>query len=153
MHSQQHIILFDGVCNLCDNGVQFIIKKDKKNIFKFPALQSELGQKMLTKHKIDTEKLDIFVYIQKGKVYIKSTAALKIARELKGGWQLFYVFTILPAFFRNWLNLFSTPKKSSGHNRDQSKIALKGKLVRVHRFDSFIIILYPLLIKTSTKLF
>jgi len=102
MNSEQHIVLFDGVCNLCNNGVQFIIKKDKRNLFNFAALQSEYGEILLNKHQINTENMDSFVYIQKGKAYVKSTAALKIAKELKRGWQLFYVFIIFPAFFRNW---------------------------------------------------
>ena len=101
MNSNQHIVLFDGVCNLCNNGVQFIIKKDKKNLFKFAALQSEFGQKLLEKHQISTENMDSFVYVHQEKAYIKSTAALKIAKELKRGWQLFYIFIIIPAFIRN----------------------------------------------------
>lgn len=102
MELSQHIILFDGVCNLCNGGVQFIIKKDKKNLFKFAALQSEFGQELLKKHQISTESMDSFVYVYQDSAYTKSTAALKIARELKRGWQFFYVFIIIPSFIRNW---------------------------------------------------
>ncbi|NJO90033.1 MAG: thiol-disulfide oxidoreductase DCC family protein [Chloroflexia bacterium] len=101
MDVNERIILFDGVCNLCNSGVQFIIKKDKKNLFKFAALQSELGQKILKEHQLSTKNMDSFVYTHGGKVYTKSTAALKIAKELKRGWQAFYIFIIIPAFFRN----------------------------------------------------
>jgi predicted DCC family thiol-disulfide oxidoreductase YuxK len=101
MDLNEHIVLFDGVCNLCNSGVQFIIKKDKKNLFKFAALQSEFGQEILGNYDISTKNMDSFVYVHKGRAYTKSTAALKIARELKRGWQLFYVFIVIPAFIRN----------------------------------------------------
>ncbi len=103
MKKEQRIILFDGVCNLCNSGVQFIIKKDRKNLFKFAPLQSEFGQGILEKHDLKTKNMDTFVYAYMGKTYTKSTAALKIAKELKRGWQLFYAFIIIPAFFRNFI--------------------------------------------------
>ncbi len=103
MKKEQRIILFDGVCNLCNSGVQFIIKKDKKNLFKFAPLQSEHGQEILEKHQISTKNMDSFVYAYKGRAFTKSTAALKIAKELKRGWQLFYVFIVIPAFLRNFV--------------------------------------------------
>ncbi|MDF1546177.1 MAG: thiol-disulfide oxidoreductase DCC family protein [Bacteroidales bacterium] len=98
-----NIVLFDGVCNLCNGGVQFIIKRDKKNIFKFAALQSEFGQAQLVKYKLDTSSFDSFILIKNEAIFQKSTAALKIAKELKSGWQFFYVFIIIPAFIRDWL--------------------------------------------------
>jgi predicted DCC family thiol-disulfide oxidoreductase YuxK len=103
MDLYQHIVLFDGVCNLCNSGVQFIIKKDKRNLFKFAALQSDFGKELLEKYQINTKSLDTFVYVNKDKAYIKSTAALKIAKALKRGWQIFYIFIIIPAFIRNFI--------------------------------------------------
>lgn len=103
MEVYQHIVLFDGVCNLCNSGVQFIIKKDKRNLFKFAPLQSAFGQELLKKYQISTASMDTFVYVNKDKAYIKSTAALKIAKELKRGWQIFYVFIIIPTFLRNFI--------------------------------------------------
>ncbi len=103
MDLYQHIVLFDGVCNLCNSGVQFIIKKDKRNLFKFAALQSDFGKELLVKYQIDTKSLNTFVYVNKDKAYIKSTAALKIAKALKRGWQIFYIFIIIPAFIRNFI--------------------------------------------------
>ena len=120
MNSVQHIILFDGVCNLCNNGVQFIIKKDKKNLFKFAPLQSELGEKLLNKYHIDTQNMDSFVYVQNDKAHIKSTAALKIAKELKRGWQLFYIFIIIPPFFRNWFYDFVAKNRYRWFGRKDS---------------------------------
>ncbi len=97
------IILFDGVCNLCNNAVVFIIKRDKKDVFRFAAIQSDEGEKLIKKHNIDTSKTDSIILIENDTYSVKSTAALKIAKHLKGGYPLLYGFIILPAFFRNWV--------------------------------------------------
>jgi predicted DCC family thiol-disulfide oxidoreductase YuxK len=97
------IILFDGVCNLCNGSVVFIIKRDKKDVFRFAAIQSEEGQKLVKQYQIDTTKVDSILLLDGKNYYAKSTAALKIARHLKGGYPLLYGFMILPAFFRNWV--------------------------------------------------
>lgn len=97
------IILFDGVCNLCDASVQYIIKHDKKDVFRFVALQSDLGEK-ITKHiGIDCSKTDsIVLYEPKIAYYTKFEAALKIANEL-GGWvSLLRFFSIFPKAIQNW---------------------------------------------------
>jgi predicted DCC family thiol-disulfide oxidoreductase YuxK len=95
------IIFFDGVCNLCNNSVQFIIKRDKKNKFKFASLQSSFAKNNLSKY-IDVDKLESIVLLNENKLYTKSTAALLIARELSGMWPIFYVFIIIPPFIRDW---------------------------------------------------
>lgn len=78
------IILFDGVCNLCDSSVQFIIKHDFKDIFRFVAIQSELGSKILNYLGIDSSKVDsIILYIPNEDYYTKATAVFLIAKELK----------------------------------------------------------------------
>lgn len=97
------IILFDGVCNLCNNSVVFIIKRDKKDIFRFAAIQSTEGEKLIEKHGIDTSKTDSIILMEGDSYSVKSTAALKIAKHLKGAYPLLYIFIILPAFFRNWV--------------------------------------------------
>ncbi len=95
------IILFDGVCNLCNSTINFVIKKDKRNIFKFATLQSETGQTLLNKLKIDSLETDSIVLVDGEKSYVKSTAALKIARNLSGVYPLLYAFLILPKFIRD----------------------------------------------------
>lgn len=95
------IVLFDGVCNLCNNSVQFIIKHDKKNIFKFASLQSAIGQQLLKTYELPTSNFSSFVLIQHNKTYTQSTAALKIAQQLNGPIKLLYAFMIVPAFIRN----------------------------------------------------
>lgn len=96
-------ILFDGVCNLCNGAVTFVIRHDKKNVFQFAALQSAVGIAMATKHGVDTSKTDSILLIDQDKIYAKSTAALKIARHLSGGYPLLYGFMIVPNFIRNWV--------------------------------------------------
>lgn len=95
------IILFDGVCNFCNNSVNFIIERDKENYFKFAPLQSEIGQKLLEEHNIDRTVTDSVVLIENGKAYVRTTAALRIARKLSGAWRLLYGFIIVPSFVRD----------------------------------------------------
>ncbi len=97
------IILFDGVCNLCNSSVQYVIKHDKKDIFRFVALQSELGQKIAKHIGVDTSKIDsIVLYEPKIAYYTKAQAAFKIANEL-GGWiSLLTFFSIFPNALQNF---------------------------------------------------
>jgi predicted DCC family thiol-disulfide oxidoreductase YuxK len=95
------IVLFDGVCNLCDNSVLFILKRDEKGYFQFASLQSEAGQEILKNNNLPTEDFGSFVLVEKGKLYQRSTAALRVCRRLGGAWPLMYAFIIVPAFMRN----------------------------------------------------
>ncbi len=96
------IILFDGVCNLCDSTVQFIIKHDKKDIFRFVALQSELGQQIVKHIGVDTSKTDSILLYEPGVAYYyKAEAAIKIAAELGGIYSLMQGFSVLPKSFSN----------------------------------------------------
>jgi len=97
------IILFDGVCNLCNSSVQFIIKRDPESRFRFAALQSPFGQEQLRKFHLPVNQLYSVMLIENGQVFQKSTAALKIARNLSGGWPLLYGFILVPPFMRNWI--------------------------------------------------
>lgn len=98
------IILFDGVCNLCDSSIQFIIKHDKKDIFRFVALQSEIGLEIINHIGIDTSKIDSILLYEPGKAYYyKAQAALKIAKELGGIYTAISWFSILPTFLTNMI--------------------------------------------------
>lgn len=97
----QPVILFDGICNLCNRSVQFIIRKDKKKEFRFASLQGKTGQELLKKFDLPVNNLNSFVLVVDGKAYTRSTAALTIARRLGGGWRLFYAFIIIPHFIRD----------------------------------------------------
>ena len=95
------IILFDGICNLCNGAVNFVIKRDPGNVFKFAPLQEKQGALLLKTHAIDIQKLDSIVLIENGNVYTKSSAALRIARKMSNLWPLFFVLLIIPSFIRD----------------------------------------------------
>ncbi len=98
------IILFDGVCNLCDNVVQYIIRHDKKDVFRFVALQSELGRQITRHIGIDTKAVDSIILYEPGVAYFyKSGAAIEIAREFGGLFHFGTLFKIIPGALRNWI--------------------------------------------------
>ncbi|GAB4487659.1 MAG: thiol-disulfide oxidoreductase DCC family protein [Saprospiraceae bacterium] len=101
------ILLFDGVCNLCNASVQWVLKRDRNGIFKFAALQSEIGQRLLQQFGFSQENFDTVVLVDGEKVFTRSDAPLEIARRLGGLWSLFFVFKIIPRFLRdavyNWV--------------------------------------------------
>lgn len=98
------IILFDGVCNLCDSAVQFVIQHDKKDIFRFVAIQSELGQQILKHIGINLIYIDSIILYEPGiAYYYKSQAALEIAKNLAGFWHFGTVFRIIPTGISNQL--------------------------------------------------
>ena len=101
---QKHpVILFDGVCNFCNAGVNFIIKQDKKRVFRFAALQSPTGQKLLDVFHLPKEGFDSFVVIDDGVAYKKSTAGLKVYGKLPWYWKWTQMFWVVPPFIRNGL--------------------------------------------------
>ena len=96
------IIHFDGVCNLCNSAVQYIIARDKKDVFRFVALQSELGQEICIYIGIDTKKVDSIILYEPGiAYYLKSEAALKIATEFNSIYSLLSLFKIFPQYSRD----------------------------------------------------
>lgn len=102
-NKEPHILLFDGVCNLCNSIVQFTIKRDPKAKFKFASLQSESGQTLLKKFGLPTDDFDSFVFINGDKYFLKSSAGLHVLKELGGIWKLFYVFIIFPRPLRDFV--------------------------------------------------
>ncbi|MCL9804512.1 DCC1-like thiol-disulfide oxidoreductase family protein [Flavobacterium amniphilum] len=96
------IILFDGVCNLCDSSIQYIIKRDKNDQFRFVALQSELGQKILIHLGISDRNIDSIVLYEPGKAYYyKSSAVIRITVYLGGLVSLLSIFKPFPRKFRD----------------------------------------------------
>lgn len=90
------IILFDGICNLCNQSVQFIIKRDPKGYFQFASLQSEVGRSLLARYNIKQDMQSI-ILIDEDKYYTKADAALRICSKLKGLWKLISIFIIIPS--------------------------------------------------------
>ncbi len=102
-NAKSPILLFDGICNLCNGTVQFIIKRDPKGKLKFAALQSESGQALLKKFGLPTDHFDTFIFIKEEKYYLKSRAVLEVLKELGGVWKIFYVFLYLPHPVRDFV--------------------------------------------------
>ncbi len=96
--------MFDGVCNLCNGAVQFIIKRDKKDLFRYAALQSEIGEKLVEERGIDTSKVDSIVLVEPGVAYYtKSDAVLRIGQGFGGLWKGLALFTWIPRIIRDAL--------------------------------------------------
>ena len=101
---RQHIILFDGVCNLCNSTVNFVLKNEKKPIFRVASIQSETGKELLKWCGLPSDYNQAVVYLENGKVHLGSTAALKIGQELTFPWSvLSYTGIIVPRFIRDWV--------------------------------------------------
>ena len=104
----QRIILFDGVCNLCNSAVKFVLNRDTNSVFNFASLQSDVAKKLLGNSEVSHSDSGTIVLIDNGKVYTRSTAALRVCKYLSGLWPLMTVFMIVPRFIRDWVyNLIS----------------------------------------------
>jgi predicted DCC family thiol-disulfide oxidoreductase YuxK len=99
--NKSDVILFDGICNFCNSTINFIIKRDKKKLIRFAPLQSDAGQQLLTAFNLSTTEFHSFIYIENGKVFTESTAALRVCKKLTALWPLLYGFIIVPKFIRN----------------------------------------------------
>jgi predicted DCC family thiol-disulfide oxidoreductase YuxK len=97
------VILFDGVCNLCNGFVQFVLKRDKNKTFQFASLQSKYGTDLSLHFNLPTVNFDTVVLYDGEKILTKSDAILKITSSLKGIWKATVVFMIVPRFIRNWV--------------------------------------------------
>ncbi|MBO0935312.1 thiol-disulfide oxidoreductase DCC family protein [Fibrella sp. HMF5335] len=96
-----NLLLFDGVCNLCNGVVQFVIRHDPAGRFRFAALQSDAGQTLLQQFGLSTTQFDSFVYVRDGRFYTESTAALRVARDMGGAMSLLWGLMIVPRFIRD----------------------------------------------------
>ncbi|AMQ57984.1 thiol-disulfide oxidoreductase DCC family protein [Algoriphagus sanaruensis] len=99
--NRKSIILFDGVCSLCNASIDFVLKRDKHNRFLVGALQSEAGRKLKEAHQIPEEYFDSLILIENGQAFFKSTGALKIAKDLSGIWPILYPLIFLPKGLRD----------------------------------------------------
>lgn len=95
------VIYFDGECNLCSGSVQFILKRESKEQFRFASLQGESGQAFLKKHSYPVDHFDSFILDEDGKIFTRSTAALRVSRNLNFPWPLLYIFIVVPRFIRD----------------------------------------------------
>jgi predicted DCC family thiol-disulfide oxidoreductase YuxK len=100
-HDSKPVLLFDGVCKFCHGSIQFVIKRDRTQRLYFCPLQSARGQQMMAQHHVEDSGLNSMVLLDNGKVYRKSTAALRIARQLSMPWPLMSIFLLVPAPVRD----------------------------------------------------
>ena len=101
--TDQPIIIFDGVCNLCEYSVQFIVKHDRQARFKFVSAQSEKGNDLQRLNGVDTLQDGTVILLKNGQVYVKSDAAVEIAKDLDGLWRFLHVFKFIPKPVRDFI--------------------------------------------------
>jgi len=99
--NEHALVLFDGVCNLCNGAVNFIIDHDPDRYFRFAPLQSDLAERILENREGGDARLSTIVLVEGGEVFVRSTAALRIARHLSGPWPLLYAALIVPRPLRD----------------------------------------------------
>ncbi|MFB9328488.1 thiol-disulfide oxidoreductase DCC family protein [Paenibacillus aurantiacus] len=97
------IMLIDGECALCHGITRFVIERDRATRFRFVALQSPVGIRLLKRHGLPVGDMDTFVLIDGGRAYVKSAAALRVLRKLGGGWRLLSLCLVVPKFIRDWV--------------------------------------------------
>jgi predicted DCC family thiol-disulfide oxidoreductase YuxK len=102
MSDESHILLFDGVCNLCNKLVMFIIIIDKRAKIRFASLQSESGKSLLKACNMSENEIDSVVYISDHELFIKSNAILHLLKDIGNGWNLFFGLIIIPSFIRDF---------------------------------------------------
>ncbi|WP_264550927.1 thiol-disulfide oxidoreductase DCC family protein [Flavobacterium sp. N2038] len=115
------IILFDGICNLCDSAVQFIIKNDKKDLFRFVALQSDLGKEICNYIGVDQSKIDSIILYHPGVAYYyKSSAVIEIAEDLGGIYSVLSICKIFPEKLRNIIYNYIAKNRYKWYGKKES---------------------------------
>jgi predicted DCC family thiol-disulfide oxidoreductase YuxK len=105
------LLLFDGVCGLCNRWVDFVVRTDRKGVFKFAPLQSVTGQAILPRHGLPTDDLTTIVLVRGARIDRYSTAALEILRRLGGVWSMLYVFVLVPPPVRDMVYEFVAARR------------------------------------------
>jgi len=121
-NGNKNIVVFDGVCILCNKTVQWIIRNDSKSKFRFTSAQSKMGQLLLKEH-VSADSFKSILYITDNRVYLKSTAVLRILRGLDGGFQLLYSLIIIPRIFRDMVYDFIANRRYKWFGKRDSCIA------------------------------
>lgn len=97
----RRVVLFDGLCKLCNASVDFIIRRDREDRFRFATLQSQVGLELARRHRIPVARLSSVILVEGDEVYTRSTAALRILRALPGGYGLLYPLILVPPIIRD----------------------------------------------------
>lgn len=118
-----HIVFFDGVCNLCNKSVDFILKRDHHRKFRYASLQSSIADNMLGEKGVDTSDIRTIILLKDQKIFYKSDAVLEIARDLRPPWPVLYIFKLVPRFIRDAMyNLISKNRYNWFGKRDTCRI-------------------------------
>ena len=99
---RNHVIFFDGVCNFCNNSVNFLIDRDPGAVFRFASLQSDLAKDILPAKGIDPSRMHSIILLKNGRVFQRSNAALEITKDMPGLWPVLWVFKLVPSFIRDF---------------------------------------------------
>lgn len=127
--NDKQLIIFDGVCNLCNSSVKFVIKHDKNNHFMFTALQSETGKNIINHFNIDTLKVDsILLYTPEKRILSKSTAALKVASKLSFPINILSILLIIPPFISNLVYDFVAKNRYKWYGKKEACMIPTPKL-------------------------
>ena len=101
--AHRHIVLFDGVCNLCSRTLRFVARNDVNSVYKFAWVQSEVGKEILRWCDLPDDRFDTMVTVENGTAYRKSNAFLRLTRHLRFPWMLLRVGLLVPRFLRDAL--------------------------------------------------
>jgi predicted DCC family thiol-disulfide oxidoreductase YuxK len=113
------LVIFDGVCHLCQSSVQFIIQRDPKGIFNFVPMQSSTAQKILQNEYPEVLAGDTVLLVEDGEIYGKSEAALRICRRLRGPWRWLWIFRYVPETIRDGIYIFIARNRYKWFGRSQ----------------------------------
>jgi predicted DCC family thiol-disulfide oxidoreductase YuxK len=103
MIEDRNIIIFDGICNFCNGAINFILKRDKNELYKFAPMQSEAGKMLIKKYNAQLDGIETFLLIKSSKTYIKTEAAFEVIKDLPGGWKYLRILRVIPLSIRDWM--------------------------------------------------
>ena len=129
LKQNNHVILFDGVCNLCSGIMAFVYKRDNKNRFKFAWIQDENSKEIFNWLDLDLEDIKTIILIDMEKPYFKSTAFLKIVRYLRFPWPVLTVGYILPGIIRDWIYDFVAVNRYKWFGKKEACMVPTGDLL------------------------
>ena len=118
--SPKYIVLFDGVCNLCNGAIQFLLKRDRNKQFLVGSLQGKTGQEYLAKYHLNSDQYHSFLLIEGNVLYTRSTAVLRTLKHLGRGWQLLYVFIYIPQPIRDGVYKFIAANRYKWFGKKES---------------------------------
>jgi predicted DCC family thiol-disulfide oxidoreductase YuxK len=119
------VVLYDGMCNLCSGVVAFTLRRNQKGHLRYAALQSESGRNILRECGLDSDRIDSFVLVENGAAYMKSSAALRLAKHLGGAWPLASALLVVPRFLRDAAYDFVARNRYRWFGRRQSCLLMR----------------------------